>query len=175
HTPFVNDGELCYCGKRGCLETVASGIAMAKMAKEGIQSGESSILNKLSEEEIEKIEPHVVISAANRGDQYAINILSNVGHSLGKAISTLIQLFNPELIILGGKIAEAKQYITLPIKHSVNTYCMTRLRENTKIELSQLGSDAGLLGSASIVMDSTFDKLIEMAGHRSSVSMVVQR
>jgi N-acetylglucosamine repressor len=170
HIPFVNDGELCYCGKRGCLETVASGIAMAKMAKEGILSGESSILNKMSEEEIDKIEPHIVISAANKGDQYAINILSNVGHSLGKAISTLIQLFNPELIILGGKIAEAKQYITLPIKHSINTYCMTRIRENTTIELSQLGSDAGLVGSASIVMENTFDKQIEMAtNHRSTV------
>lgn len=167
HIPFVNDGEQCYCGKRGCLETVASGIALARLAKQGIQSGESSLLNSLSDEEIENIEPHIVIDAANKGDQYAINILSEVGHNLGKAIATLIQLFNPELIILGGKIAEAKQYITIPIKHSINTYCMTRVRENTKIILSNLGHDAGLLGSANIVLEHTFDKQIELASYRS--------
>src|SRR3546814_10067597 len=86
HMPFVEDGILCYCGKKGCLETVASGIALAKMAKEGIQSGEDSLLNSLSEREIENIEPQLVTDAANRGDQYAISILSNTGEKLGKEI-----------------------------------------------------------------------------------------
>jgi N-acetylglucosamine repressor len=163
HIPFVKDGELCHCGKRGCLETVASGIALARMAKEGIKSGQTSILNTLSEEEIDQIEPQVVIDAANKGDQYAINILSQVGENLGKAVATLIQLFNPELIILGGKIAEAKQYITIPMRHAINTYCMTRIREHTKIALSTLGHSAGILGSASIVIENTFERQIELA------------
>ncbi len=163
HIPFVKDGELCHCGKRGCLETVASGIALARMAKEGIKSGQTSLLNALSEEEIDQIEPQIVIDAANKGDQYAINILSQVGENLGKAVATLIQLFNPELIILGGKIAEAKQYITIPMRHAINTYCMTRIRENTKIVLSTLGHSAGILGSASIVIENTFERQIELA------------
>ncbi|HQT22658.1 MAG: sugar kinase [Sphingobacteriales bacterium 17-39-43] len=163
HIPFVKDGELCHCGKRGCLETVASGIALARMAKEGIKSGQTSILNTLSEEEIDQIEPQIVIDAANKGDQYAINILSQVGENLGKAVATLIQLFNPELIILGGKIAEAKQYITIPMRHAINTYCMTRIREHTKIVLSTLGHSAGILGSASIVIENTFERQIELA------------
>ncbi|MDO8992273.1 ROK family protein [Daejeonella sp.] len=163
HIPFVKDGELCNCGKRGCLETVASGIALARMAKEGIKSGQTSLLNALSEEEIDQIEPQIVIDAANKGDQYAINILSQVGENLGKAVATLIQLFNPELIILGGKIAEAKQYITIPMRHAINTYCMTRIREHTKIVLSTLGHSAGILGSASIVIENTFERQIELA------------
>ncbi len=163
HIPFVKDGELCHCGKRGCLETVASGIALARMAKEGIKSGQTSLLNTLSEEEIDQIEPQIVIDAANKGDQYAINILSQVGENLGKAVATLIQLFNPEIIILGGKIAEAKQYITIPMRHAINTYCMTRIRENTKIVPSTLGNSAGILGSASIVIENTFERQIELA------------
>jgi N-acetylglucosamine repressor len=163
HIPFVKDGDLCHCGKRGCLETVASGIALARMAKEGIKSGQTSLLNTLSEEEIDQIEPQIVIDAANKGDQYAINILSQVGENLGKAVATLIQLFNPELIILGGKIAEAKQYITIPMRHAINTYCMTSIRENTKIVLSGLGQSAGILGSASIVIENTFVKQLELA------------
>lgn len=160
HIPFVEDGVLCYCGKKGCLETVASGIALAKMAKEGIQSGQDSLLNNLSEREIENIEPQVVIDAANNGDQYAISILSNTGQKLGKGIATLIQLFNPELIILGGKIAEANQYITIPIQHAINTYCMTQLRDIVKVELSQLGADAGTKGIAHITFERYFDQLI---------------
>ncbi|SDM39612.1 ROK family protein (putative glucokinase) [Daejeonella rubra] len=170
HIPFVSDGELCHCGKRGCLETVVSGIAMAKMARDGIRSGQASILKKLSEEEIEQIVPFNVIEAANQGDQFAINILSQVGQSLGKAVATLIQLFNPELIILGGIMAQAKQYISIPMKHAINTYSMAQVRENTKIVLSELGNDAGLLGLADIVMEGTFKKQIELVCQKSTLS-----
>ncbi len=167
HIPFVDEGALCYCGKRGCLETVASGIALARMAKEGIKSGQYSILNELSDQEIDQIEPHLVIDAANRGDQYAINILSDIGINLGKGISILIQLFNPELIILGGKIAEAKQYITIPIQHSINTYCMTQIREKVKIVLSRL-NHAGILGTVCTVIENTFQKQIDLANSTST-------
>lgn len=163
HIPFIDDGALCYCGKRGCLETVASGIALARMAKEGIKSGQYSILNELSDQEIDKIEPQIIINAANRGDQYAISILSDIGINLGKGIAMLMQLFNPELIILGGKMAEAKQYITIPIRHSINTYSMTQIRENTKIVLSELGPDASILGMVSIVIENILQKQIDWA------------
>jgi len=163
HIPFVDDGALCYCGKRGCLETVASGIALAKMAKEGIKSGQNSILNKLSDQEIDKIEPQLVIDAANRGDQYAISILADIGIKLGKGIAILIQLFNPELIILGGKMAEAKQYMTIPIQQSVNTYCMTQMREKVNVVLSELGQDAAIIGTVGNVIENILDQQIQLA------------
>ncbi|GAA4207126.1 ROK family transcriptional regulator [Pedobacter jeongneungensis] len=146
HIPFVENGVLCYCGKHGCLETVASGNALSEMAKEGILSGKNSMLNQLTKEELERIEPAVIIKAANRGDQYAIQLLSNVGTYMGKGISMLIQLFNPELIVLSGKIAEAKQYITLPMQQAINMYCMTQIREKTTIASSELGENSRLLG-----------------------------
>lgn len=163
HIPLVEEGILCHCGKRGCLETVASGIALARMARAGIKSGQNSFLNELSEIEIDQIEPGIIIKAANNGDQYAINILSEIGINLGKGIAILIQLFNPELIILGGKIAEAKQYITTPIQHSINTYCMTQLRERTRITLSELGPHASLLGSVATVMENILERQISLA------------
>ena len=160
HIPLVEDGALCHCGKRGCLETVASGIALARMAREGIRSGQSTMLRSLTEEQLEQLEPRLIINAANEGDQYAINILAETGRHLGKGIAILIQLFNPETIILSGKIAEAKQYITIPIQQSINTYCMTQLRENTTLALSDLGKDAGILGSVATVMENIFEKQI---------------
>ena len=163
HIPLIDDGLLCHCGKRGCLETVASGMALARMAKEGIKAGESSILSKFSEKEIERLQPQTVIDAANRGDQFAINILSEVGINLGKGIAILIQIFNPELVILEGKFADAKQFITTPIQQSINTYCMAQLREKTTVSLSTLGDNSVLLGSVATVMENIFEDQIRLA------------
>ncbi|WP_081208225.1 ROK family transcriptional regulator [Salegentibacter sediminis] len=156
HIPMTEDGLLCHCGKRGCLETEASGLALVRKAKEGLKAGQTSVLNNLSQKEMDKLEPEVIIEAANKGDQFAINVLSEIGIKLGKGIAILIQIFNPELVILEGKIAEAKQFITTPIHQSMNTYCMMQLKERTKIELSELGSNSSLFGGTIAVMDDIF-------------------
>ena len=165
HIPLIDEGLLCHCGKRGCLETVASGMALARMAKDGVKAGESSILSKLSPEQLEALQPQSIIEAANQGDQFAINILSKVGINLGKGIAILIQLFNPELVILEGKFADAQQFITTPIQQSINTYCMAQLREKTNISLSNLGDDSVLLGSVATVMKSIFKNQIAVASN----------
>jgi predicted NBD/HSP70 family sugar kinase len=170
HIPFVENGALCYCGKHGCLETIASGNALSEMAKEGILSGKNSMLNKLSKEELQRIEPAVIIEAANKGDQYAIQLLSNIGTYMGKGIAVLIQLFNPELIILSGKIATAKQYITLPMQQAINTYCMTQIRERTTIVSSELGENSRLLGYATTGIDHFLDACIQKAGKSKAKS-----
>lgn len=162
HIPLIDDGLLCHCGKRGCLETVASGLALTRMAQEGIEAGESTSLSQLSKKEVENLQPGKIIEAANMGDQFSINILSKVGINLGKGLAILIQLFNPELIILEGKFAKAQQFITIPIQQSINTYCMAQLREKTKISLSKLGEDSVLLGSVATVMENIFGKQISL-------------
>ncbi|MDE1192339.1 MAG: ROK family transcriptional regulator [Arachidicoccus sp.] len=164
HIPFEDNGELCYCGKHGCLETVASGNALSKMAKAGIASGQNSILNELSNREINKIETSLIINAANKGDLYAIQLLSKIGTNIGKGISTLIQIFNPEVIVLEGRIAAAKQYITIPMLQSINTYCMTQIREKTQITSSDLGETANLMGGAIENIDRMFQILLESRG-----------
>lgn len=162
HIPLIDDGLLCHCGKRGCLETMASGLALTRMAQEGIKAGESTSLSQLSKKELEDLQPRTIIEAANMGDQFAINILSKVGINLGKGLAILIQLFNPELIILEGKFSRAKQFITVPIQQSINTYCMAQLREKTKIALSNLGEDSVLLGSVATVMENIFGNQISL-------------
>lgn len=156
HIPMVEDGMLCHCGKRGCLETEASGLALVRKVKEGLEQGQTSVLNNLSVKALEKLEPDTIVEAANKGDQFAINALSEIGISLGKGIAVLIQIFNPELIVLEGKIAKAKQFITTPIQQSMNIYCMMQLKEKTNIELSNLGNNSSLYGGTIAVMDSIF-------------------
>src|SRR5690606_5827140 len=163
HIPLVEDGLLCHCGKRGCLETVASGLALSREVKEGLKAGESSILSQLPPEELENIQPEMIIEAANKGDQFAINLLSEIGKNLGKGLAVLIQFFNPELIILEGKFSAAKQFITIPIQQSINTYCMAQLREKTEITLSNLKQNSVLLGSVAAVMENIFrDQILQI-------------
>lgn len=130
HSPLFDSKEIsCSCGKRGCLESVASGGAVVRLAREAIALDKDSILARMSEGKEDNLEPSIVVEAAMAGDQRAISILSDVGLDLGRGIAILIQLINPELIILGGAIAEANQYITTPIQQALNIYSMAKLRE----------------------------------------------
>ncbi|WP_026462236.1 ROK family protein [Adhaeribacter aquaticus] len=157
HIPLIPEGQLCHCGKRGCLETVASGGAMVRMALKGIKSGQNTILNQLKDQEGGLITPQLIIDAAIQGDQYAINIISEVGTNLGKGIATLVQIFNPELVVIAGplteKLTEVQHYLTTPIQHSLNIYCMSKLQEKTQVVISDLGENASMIGLVALVME----------------------
>lgn len=158
HLPMVDNGMLCKCGKQGCLETIASGTAIARMAREGMKAGRSSFLGQLIEEDPDKIEIRKVVQAATMGDQYSISILANVGHWLGKGMAYLIQIFNPELIILGGRMSEANQFILPPIQQSIQIFCNPELSNEIDIQVSELGSQAGIRGVAALLLEHVLDK-----------------
>lgn len=158
HLPMVDNGILCKCGKQGCLETIASGTAIARMAKEGIKAGRSSFLGQLVNDEPGNIEIRQVVQAATMGDQYSVSILANVGHWLGKGLAYLIQIFNPELIILGGRMSEANQFILPPIQQAIQIFCNPELSNDIEIKVSELGSQAGIQGIAALLLEHALDK-----------------
>lgn len=158
HLPMVDKGILCKCGKQGCLETIASGTAIVLLAKEGMKNGLSSLLGQLVDQDADKIEIRTVVQAASMGDQYSISILANVGHWLGKGMACLIQIFNPELIILGGRISEASQFILPSIQQSIHIFCNPELGNDIQIKVSELGSQAGIQGVAALLLERLLDK-----------------
>ena len=153
HLPIVDNGVLCSCGKQGCLETIVSANAIVRMAKEGIKNGSSSLINELVNRDLDNIEIATVIQAANSGDQFAISIFTEVGRWLGRGIAYLLQIFNPELIIIGGRVAEASQFILAPIQQAIHTYSNRDISNDTKIEFSELGSKAGTMGAAAYALE----------------------
>lgn len=162
HSPIFESREVtCTCGKKGCLESVASGTAIVRMAKQAIESDQDSILARMARENNSEIEPYLVVDAALAGDQRAITILSEAGLDLGRGISILIQLLNPELIIIGGSVAEAKQYLVTPIQQALNIYSMAKARENTELTLYKLGKEVGLLGGVAVVNEKIFEELFQ--------------
>ncbi len=160
HLPIADNGILCACGKQGCLETIASATAVARMAKEGIRKGSSSLIQELVKDDIDQIEISHVIQAANSGDQFAISLFSDVGYWLGRGIAYLIQIFNPELIIIGGRVAEASQFISAPIQQAIHTFSNQDISNDMEIKFSELGSKAGTMGAAAYALEKiSFSKL----------------
>lgn len=153
HLPIVDNGVLCTCGKQGCLETIVSANAIARMARQGIENGNSSLIKQLVNNDLKNIEITHVIQAANSGDQFAISIFSEVGSWLGRGIAYLLQIFNPELIIIGGRVAEANQFILAPIQQAIHTFSNRDISNNTEIKFSELGSKAGTMGIAAYALE----------------------
>lgn len=157
HTLIEEDGLLCTCGKRGCLETIASGRAMVQQATVAMKESENTILHQVAAIK-GQLTHEDIVNAAKKGDQLAIGLINDMGQKLGKGISYLIQILNPETIILGGAIAQAKEYLLNPVNQALLSYCIPKLREDTTIQLSSLGKDAGVLGAASIVLQRSMNQ-----------------
>jgi len=157
HTSFVEDGILCSCGKKGCLETVASGLALKRNAIEGLKGGETSIISSLVKNDLEAIQSKHVVEAALKGDQFSIGLISKVGYELGKGTSILVQTLNPELIIMSGRVSRAGSFLTLPMEQALNEFSLFKIKENVKIVQSEIGSTANLVGCVAYVMENVLE------------------
>lgn len=148
HIPFFNNEIICSCGKRGCLETEAAGWALVRQFKEKLSEGCSSKLSNMS---IDKVELSDVIRAAINDDNLAIELIAEIGEKLGRAIAVLINIFNPELVILGGNLAETDDYIRLPIKSALNKFSLSLVNNDTQLKMSKLGEISGVIGACLLV------------------------
>jgi len=163
HIPLFSNGKLCECGKRGCLETESSLMVVIDKAKEGLRNGRQSILHDLENLNVEKAS-EMIIKAARSGDQFAIELLSEAGYTIGRGVAILILLFNPKEIILSGRGALAGKMWQAPIQQAINDHCIPKLAAHTSIETSTLGYQAELMGAASLVMDN-YEKKPHLNNH----------
>jgi N-acetylglucosamine repressor len=157
HTTIQDEGELCHCGKHGCLETIASGMALSKRIQEGLKAGNQSMLTSIPGVDISQLKLETIIDTINRGDMFSISLISNMAHHLGKGIATLISILNPELVILGGRLSKAGEYLITPIKQSLYLHCIPKLREDVDITVSVFDVEAGVLGAIAVVTENTFN------------------
>jgi predicted NBD/HSP70 family sugar kinase len=155
HIPIFNNEIICQCGKKGCLETEVSGQALLRMFQEKIKNGSSSILAKNGEIPA-NLKLSDLVDAALKEDMLVIELLAVFSEKLGRALAVLINLLNPELVILGGTIAETGDYIRLPTRSSLNKYSLSLVNSDTQLKLSKLGEQAGILGGCLIARNMIF-------------------
>jgi glucokinase-like ROK family protein len=145
HIPFFNNEIICHCGKKGCLETEASGIALLRNFKAKIESGSSSALAKKGKQE-DELWVEDIVKAAKAEDVLSIELIAEIGEKIGKGLAVLINIFNPELVILGGTLAESGDFIRLPAKSALNKYALNLVSNDTHLAISKLGEKAGVIG-----------------------------
>ncbi|MCT4603769.1 MAG: ROK family protein [Marinifilum sp.] len=144
-------GKLCNCGKIGCLETLTSGKVLVDNVKKAIENGQPTILAQYQKVG-KKIDLRTIVEAIQAGDQFAIDQLNQMCEYLGKGLVTLIHLLNPEMVIIGGKLAHAGKYVIDPVTMSINKYAMNRIGSETELLCSDLLDDSALMGTMANVM-----------------------
>lgn len=156
HVNTFDNEIICHCGKKGCLETEASGSALHRILLKRIHSGESSILsNRINDKN--PITLDEIIAAVNKEDVLCIEIVEEIGHKLGKQIAGLINLFNPELVIIGGTLSLTGDYITQPIKTSIRKYSLNLVNKDSVVTTSKLEDRAGVVGACMLARSRMFE------------------
>ena len=151
HMVIDPDGPECPCGLRGCLERFASGSAIARMAIEALREDpKSAILDFASS--IEEVTAVDVSRAAAQYDETARSVLRVAGRSLAVGMSNIVNLFDPDVIVLGGSVVKAGEPYLGPARDELNRMTQAQRRRPVRLDVSSLGVDAGILGAAALAL-----------------------
>ncbi|GAB4418121.1 MAG: ROK family transcriptional regulator [Anaerolineae bacterium] len=152
HMTLDPDGLPCNCGNHGCWETLVSQSAVFRLVREAIGRGRSSRLVEMTGGDLEKLSIPLVVEAANQGDDVALSVFSQVGRYLGIGIASLINAFNPDLIVLGGILSLAGNLLLPAIRAEVAQRALRWNAAATQIELAQHGFDACVMGGVAALL-----------------------
>ncbi|MBM7600056.1 putative NBD/HSP70 family sugar kinase [Virgibacillus halotolerans] len=147
HMTIDIHGDVCECGNRGCLQTFATGKAIAGRARKEINGATEMLTGK------------DVFQHALAGDEAYIKILQETGEMLGVGLTNLIHLINPEKIVLGGGVTKSKKFILPAVKQTIDQRVLTPVAKRTEVAITNLGDDATLLGAVSLLLVDLFDPL----------------
>ncbi len=148
HVTLEIDGELCTCGKRGCLERYCSATALIRMGKEAVNRNPDTLIKKMVEGNMEKISAKIIIDAAKEGDQVAMQVFRRYVKYLALGINNIISFLDPEVIVLGGGVSKAGDFLLNAIKEELNRFLLYKEVKIADIKIAKLGSAAGIIGAA---------------------------
>lgn len=146
HICALNNEIICNCGKKGCLETEVSGFAVERILRERTAQGITTIMTDYIEKRGELLLSDFV-EAVQKGDVLSIEIVEQFGFILGRAIAGLINLLNPEIVIVGGPLAGTNDYLLYPMQSAIQKYSLGMLNRETKVCLSQMGERSAVIGA----------------------------
>lgn len=132
----------------GCLEALSAGPALARLAREALRRTSRSLLRRLAATPSGKVTGEIVVEAARRGDRTARRLLERVGDDLGRGVANIVSLLNPEVVVLGGGLASAGEFLLKPLRRAVRKWGQPLASRQVRITRTRLGEDAGILGAA---------------------------
>jgi glucokinase-like ROK family protein len=156
HTPIIAEPfqNPCHCGNLGCWETYANQFSILQRVETRLgRSSEQSVIPLLMAQQNSPLSIAIIKEAAEAGDPSALESLAEAGSAIGTGFAVLVNLFNPEKIVLGGPVSVAGEFLMPSIRESVSKHAMQEILAQTEINLSAFGPDASLVGAAAVVVD----------------------
>ena len=154
HFTIKYDGIPCNCGRRGCFEQYASASALVRQTKEAMQQEPRSILWELCENDLERVNGKILFDAVEKQDATAQKVLDMFTEYLGIGLIDLINIFQPEMICIGGGISKAGELILEPVRKRMKTESYTRMSQHQpKLAVASLGNNAGIIGAALLTQE----------------------
>ncbi len=150
HMTIDPDGPRCNCGNHGCLEAMASGTAVARMARERLSAGRTSSMLDMAQGSLEDVDAQIVAEAAEAGDALALEIMSEAANNLGIGIVSLLHIFDPEIVVLGGGMSQSFDLLLPGIVRQTELRGMAHVKGRQPVVKTALGDDVGLLGAAAL-------------------------
>jgi len=150
HTQVDPYGKRCYCGNHGCLETVASTDSILELVRQRLATAINSSLQGVP------LTIEAICEAANRGDQLARDVIINVGHSVGRILAIMVNLFNPEKVLIGSPLNFAKDILHPAIMSCIQQQSLPSYRENIKLESTEFYNQ-GTMPGAALVKDALYN------------------
>ena len=155
HTTIDPTGRRCKCGNYGCLEAYASGPAIAERALEALAGGEASLLRELIGEDLSRMTARTVYDAATRGDPLAVEVVRETARFLGTGVANLLNIFNPDVVVLAGGVAAAGDALFEPLRAEVRRRAFRPAVEACRIVGGTLTGSAGVVGAVATFMMQT--------------------
>ena len=166
HICVDNQGPICRCGNRGCLEAMAAGPAITEKATQAAMEGKSIVLRQMMEKNGGIITPEDVNAACREGDEAALEIIRASGQMIGDVLASLVNFFNPSHIFITGGVANFGNHLLIAIKRAVLYRSLPLATSSLTINFSRIGSEAGILGGIMLALDYLF--VVEDGNHRAS-------
>jgi len=148
HMTIIVDGKQCTCGRRGCWEVYASATALIEQAKEAAKSNPDSMINKLVEGDLSRLNAKIPFDAARQGDKTAETVVKRYIKYIGEGITNVINIFYPQVIVIGGGISKEGEYLLKPLRQYVYDNVYAKDVQQTDIRIAEMGNDAGIVGAA---------------------------
>lgn len=150
HIKLEKDGKLCGCGQRGCFEAYASATGMIREAVSRLAVNKSNLLYELIDKKIDKLEAKDIFDAAKQGDTFSLDIIDYETEYLAMGIGNILNILNPEVIVIGGGVALAGDILFNPLKEKLKKYVLPVALEDLKIVPGVLGNEAGIKGAVGL-------------------------
>lgn len=155
HVKTFDNEILCHCGKKGCLETEISGHYLHEKLINMVKAGAVSLLSKRIEAG-ERITLDDIVETLDREDVLCIELIEEIGQKLGEQLAGLINIFNPDAVIVGGVLSEAGSYLMQPIKTAIRKYSLNLVSRDTKMLVSKFKDKAGVIGACLLARSRVF-------------------